>query len=330
MSTAPAAGLAASSASAAALRIPASFFSVVLGLGALSQAWRGASRAYGVSPWLADGLLALSAVLWAAIFAAQVVKAVTAPARLRAELEHPVEGSLAALAPASLLLLAAATAVHYRELAGVLFWIGAAWQLAFAVWMAGRWLVHAVEPKLVTPALYLPVTVGSFLAAAAEGTLGKSTDAGWLFFGVGFVSWLVLAAALLVRHLSEGELAPALRPLLGLELAPPTFALAAWQALQGGTPESTSRVLLGVALFVALVLLRLLGRFRDVPFTAAYWAFAFPVAALSATTLRMASAAPGSVAGDVALPLFVVANALVAVVAYKTFVALSRGKLLPG
>jgi tellurite resistance protein len=327
MPTASGEGFAASDAAAVAVRVPVSYFSVVLGLGGLAAAWRGASRAYAVSPWLSDALLVLSAALWVAIFAAQVVKAVTAPDRLREELEHPVEGSLAALGPASLLAIAAMAAIHYRQLAQVLFWIGAAAQVFHGVWVVGRWFGTRLDPKGLTPAMYLPAAVGNLVAAAAAGAVGRS-DLGWLFFGAGTVLWLVLAAVLLLRHLSEGELPPALRPLLALELAPPAFALLAWEALHGGGPsEPTSRALLGIALFLGLVLVRLAGRFRDVPFTQAYWSFTFPVAALSTAALRLASTAPDSLAADLAMPLFVVANALVAAVAYKTVVALSRGGL---
>lgn len=328
MPAAPATALAAGSAAAAAARVPASFFSMVLGLAGLATAWRAASRAYAVSPWLADALLVLSAVLWVVLFAAQGLKAVKARDALVAELVHPVQGSLAALAPASLLALAAGVTVHSRDLSQVLFWIGAAAQLVHGVWIVGRWLSAAADPKLVTPAMYLPPVVGNLLAAAAAGAVGR-TDAGWLFFGAGVVAWLVLAAVLLVRYLSEGALPAALRPLLGIELAPPALALVAWQALQGGAPDSTSRALLGVTLFVALVLLRLLGHLRDAPFTPAYWSFTYPLAALAAATLRMASPAPGSAAGALALPLFIVANAVIAVIAYKTVVAASRGQLLP-
>lgn len=328
MSTAPTAGLATSNATAAAMRVPASLFSIVLGLGGLSSAWDGASRSYGVSPWLSDALLVLAAALWVVFFAAQVVKAVTAPERLRAELGHPVEGSLAALVPASLLAIAALASIHYRDLARVLFWIGAAVQLVHGVWVVGGWLAKRVDPKLVTPAMYLPAAVGNLVVAVAAGAVGQS-DAGWLFFGAGVVLWIVLAAVLLVRTFSDGELAPALRPLLALELAPPAFALLAWHSLGGGVSEPTSRALLGVALFVGLVLVRLAGRFRDVPFTASWWAFTFPVTALSTSALRMSASAPGSVAADLAMPIFVIANALVAAIAYKTLVALSRGDLVP-
>jgi tellurite resistance protein len=327
MPASPAAGLTPTGATALAARVPAGHFSMVLGLVGLAAAWRGASRAYTVSPWLADALLVVSAVLWVLLFAAQVVKAVTARDRLADELEDPVQGSLASLAPASLLAIAAGVAVHYHDLAQVLFWIGAAAQAAYAVWVVGRWLSTPMDPKLLTPAMYLPPAVGNLLAAAAAGAVDR-TDVGWLFFGVGIVSWIVLATVLLVRHLSQGELPTELRPLLGIELAPPAFALVAWQSLQGAAPDSTARALLGVALFVALVLLRLVGRFRDAPFAPAYWSFTFPLAALSAATFRMASSAHGSVAGALALPLFIVVNAVVAVIAYKTVVWASNGKLV--
>lgn len=327
MSTASASGLAAAPAAAAATRVPASFFSIVLGLGGLAAAWRTASRAYGVSPWLSDALLAVSAALWVGLLAAQVVKAVTAREKLAEELAHPVEGSLAALGPGSLLLLAAGIAPHYRDLATVLFYVGAAAQLVLGVYLVGRWLLAPVDPKLVTPAMYLPPVVGNLLAALAAGTVGE-TDAGWLFFGAGLVAWLLVGAALLGRHLSAGELPAAVRPLLGLELAPPAVALLAWQALEDGAPDTVSRGLLGFSLFVALLLVRLVGRLRDVPFAPAHWAYAFPVSALAAAALRQGTAAPGSIAGALALPLFVLANAVVAAVAWQTVVALSRGKLL--
>jgi tellurite resistance protein len=328
MSSAHAPALAAHAASAAA-RIPCSFFSIVLGLGALGAAWRAAARAYRVSPWLADALLAASVALFLGLLAAQVAKAVTAPGRLRAELRDPVEGSLAALAPASLLLLSAGLGVHFAALARVVFWVGAAAQLALALYAVGRWLTARMDADLVTPALYLPPAAGSLLAAVAAGAVGQR-EVGWLFFGAGVVSWLVLGAVLLGRHLSAGELAAPHRPLLALELAPPALALLAWQGLAGAAPDPTASGLLGVGLFQALLLLRLAGRLRDVPFAPSYWTLAFPLALLSAATLRMAGATPSSpVAGALALPLFVVANAVVSAVAFRTVAALTRGTLLP-
>jgi len=327
VATTSAQGFAASSAASVAARVPASLFSIVLGLGTLGAAWRAASRAFKVSPWVADALLAVSAAVWVVLLAAQVVKAFTARDRLRDELEHPVQGSLAALAPASLLLLAAGLAVHFKSLALVLFWIGAAGQVASAVFVVGRWFTTPADPKLVTPAMYVPPAAGILVAALAAAAVGQA-DAGWLFFGAGVVSWILVGATLLGRYLSAGELAPPLRPLLGLELASPTLAFVALQALDGPRPDAALRTLLGFSLFVALVLARLAGRFRGVPFTSAYWSFTFPLAALSTGVLREAEAVPGSIAAAIALPLFVLVNAVVAVVAFRTVAALSRGTLL--
>ncbi len=330
MSTAPApaAGLAGTPAAATAARVPASFFSMVLGLAGLGGAWRAAARAYGVSPWLADSLLVASCALWLAIVGAQVLKLALAPEKLRAELEHPVKGSLASLGPTSLLLLSAGVALHFRDLALVLFWIGAVSQLALGVWIVGGWLLAPVEPKHVTPAMYLPPVAGNLVAAIAASAVGRP-DAGYLFFGAGVVAWLVVGAALLGRYLSAGELPAEVRPLLGIEIAPPAVALVAWQALEGAAPDAVSGALFGFAIFQALVVLRLVGRFRDVPFSPAYWAFTFPLAALAGAALRQSSAAPGGIAGALALPLFVVANAVVAVIVWNTLVTFSRGKLLP-
>ena len=73
-----------------------------------------------------------------------------------------------------------------------------------------------------------------------------------------------------------------------------------------------------------LVVARVAGRLRDVPFAPSYWAFTFPLTALAIAALRQGIAAPQSIAGALALPLFVVANAVVAAVAWQTGLALSR------
>jgi len=299
-----------------------------MGVAGLGAAWRAAARAYSVSPWPATALLVLAAALWIALALAQGVKAAVARDRLVAELEHPVGGSLAALAPASLLVVAAGLQPHLRDTAAVLFWIGLAAQLALGVWIVGRWFTAAVDPRLVTPAMYVPAVVGNLVAASAAAALGQG-DLGRLLFGAGVVAWIVVFAVLLGRHLSAGELPPEVRPLLGLELAPPALAVVAWQALEGGGADPTSRALLGWSLFVALVLVRLGLRFREVPFGASFWSFAFPVAALSSAALRVASAAPGSFAAALALPLFVVANGVVAAIAFRTATALAKGTFLP-
>jgi tellurite resistance protein len=328
LSTASAQGLAASPAAAVAARIPASFFSMVLGLGGLGAAWRAAARAYGTSPWVADTLLALSAALWLFLLAAQVVKALVARDRLAAELADPVEGAQASLGPASLLLLAAGLAGRFPEVALVLFWIGAAAEVAYCVWIVGRWIVTRPPVEGVTPAMYLPPVAGNLVAALAAGAVGR-TDAGWVFFGAGLVSWLVLAGVLLARHLAAGELPPALRPLLAVELAPPAMALVAYQALEGAAPDAVSRGLFGYALLVAAVLVRLAGRFREVPFAPSYWAFTFPVTALATGALRQGAASSGSVAAALALPILVVATGVVAEIARRTVSAAARGALLP-
>jgi tellurite resistance protein len=327
VSTASAPALADSPALAAAARVPASFFSIAFGIGGLAAAWRAAARAYATSAWLADALLAVAAALWLGLLAAQVVKGVVARDRLAEELADPVQGSLAALGPASLLLLTSGIAPRLPGLAAVLFWIGAAAEVAYGAWIVGRWILRPPTVEHVTPAMYLPPVAGNLLAAIAAGAVGR-TDVGWVFFGAGVLSWLFLAGVLLSRHVTAGEPPPALRPLLGIELAPPAVALVAYQALEGTAPDAFSRGFLGYALFVAAVLLRLAGRFREVPFSPAYWAFTFPVAALSTACLRQGSA-PGSLAGAIALPLFVVANGVIAVIAFLTVAAAARGTLLP-
>ena len=183
-------------------------------------------------------------------------------------------------------------------------------------------------PELVTPALYLPSVAQSFVAATVSAAFGW-TQLGLLLFGVGLFAWLALESVILQRASVGTPLPAALRPVLGLQLAPAVVGGGAWMSLTTGMPDVFAWLLLGYGLYQALMLLRLLPWIREQAFAPAWWAFSFGTAALPALAMRMAErGATGLVAG-LAPALFVAANGVLAILIVKTLALLARGTLLP-
>jgi tellurite resistance protein len=87
-------------------RIPVAFFGIAVGALAFANLWRVAIRLWHL-PAAIGGLMTVAAlVVWLVILAAYGQKWLTHGAEARAEMQHPVQSSFAALGPVSSLLAA--------------------------------------------------------------------------------------------------------------------------------------------------------------------------------------------------------------------------------
>ncbi|WP_394780241.1 hypothetical protein [Undibacterium sp.] len=216
--------------------VAASFFSIILGLCGLGQAWRIAVRLWDVPPAIGEGILLTGGLIWAGLLAAYIVQSCRNPARALQEFRHPVLGGTAALLGISTLLIVLALVPYSPMLAWVLAVAGIAWHLMFSLWHTGTlWQGGRQSPDSV-PTLYLPTVAGNFTSAAALGALGQP-DFGWLFLGAGVFSWLALEP-LIFQRLWHGEGLPVQqRALLGIQFAPPAVCAMAWLLLSPGSSD---------------------------------------------------------------------------------------------
>ena len=308
--------------------VPVSFFSIAVGLLAFANTWRVGVRLWHLPGDVAQALTLAGLAVWAVLLVLYARKWMTHRAEAIAELRHPLQSALAALAPVASMLAAMALIPFSRDAAIVLFVVALAAQLALGLWLNGRMWMGGRPPELVTPALYLPSVAQSFVAATASAAFGW-TQLGLLFFGVGLFAWLALESLILQRASNGTPLPTALRPLLGVQLAPAVVGGGSWMALTTGAPDVFAWILLGYGLYQALLLLRLLPWIREQGFVPAYWAFSFGTAALPALAMRMAERGATGLVADLAPVLFVAANVVFAILIVKTLALLARGALLP-
>lgn len=309
-------------------RVPASMFGIVLGLAGLGGCWRLAHRAWGLPAAIGEIILGLAVIIWALLILLYAGKWLTAPEEARAELGHPVQCCFVGLIGVATMLTGNALLPYARPLTFVLFAAGLVFTLGFALWRTGLLWQGEREAADTTAVLYLPAVAGSFVAATSAGGLGLP---GWgsLLFGVGFFSWLAIESVLLHRLYTGPRMAVALRPTLGIQLAPPVVGAVAYLAVTPGLPTTLVHGLLGYGIFLALLLLRLTPWIREQPFAPSYWAFSFGGTALAATPLIMLLHGDNGAIAVVAPILFVAANILVAVLAVGTVRLMVQGRLFP-
>lgn len=308
--------------------VPVSFFGIVLGVAGLGNAWRIAGALWGVPAFIGEGLLAVAALVWLALVISYLKKWLLARSEALVELKHVTLCCFVGLVGVSTMLIGGAAIPYSRLIAQILFGVGAAYTLSFAVWRMGLLSMGERDPTTTTAILYLPGVAGSFVMANVLGALGYP-DWGQYAFGAGLFSWLAIESVLLHRMYTATSLAPPLRPTLGIQLAPPAVGAVAYLSVTSGTPGFVAHALLGYAVLQALLLLRLLPWIAKQPFGPSYWAFSFGATALAVAPLRMLQRGDSGTAAVLAPVLFFAANVVIALLTFVTLREWARGRLLP-
>ncbi|MFM0138198.1 dicarboxylate transporter/tellurite-resistance protein TehA [Caballeronia grimmiae] len=308
--------------------MPVAFLGIAVGALALAGAWRAAAKVWPIPESVPAVMTMIALAVWLVLMAAYAHKWLTQRADAIAEMQHPVQSSFAALAPVSGMLAAQAVQSESRALAIVLFAAGVASQLALGAYLHGRFWQGGRKPEWTTPAMYLPTVAPSFVAGTAAAGLGW-TQAGMLFFGAGVFSWLAIESLVLHRAAVHEPLPDALRPSLGIQLAPPVVGGVSYLAITHGAPDTFAYMLLGYGLYQALMLARLVPWIRQGNFTPSYWAFSFGAAALPTMAIRMLERGAHGPVEWIAPVAFVAANIVIAMLVAGTLRAMIAGRLLP-
>jgi len=309
------------------------WFSVVMGLSGLTLAWARAVPYVGDSAQVVAWVLGMSAALvMALLFALSLLRKLRHPQALLEDLHHPVRHVFVATFPVSLILLATVAFALGGDsaLARVTWMIGAASQILVTVWVLSRWLNtgDGGKPTVtfwtgITPALLIAV-VGNVVVPLAGVRLGYPE---WSAaqFGVGIFFWLVVLTLIFVRLGQHGMWPERLLPATFITIAPPSVIGLA--ALQLGAPLAISWMAWGIAMFFLFWSASMLRRLRSTSFSVTFWALSFPLASLTALTLRLSESTAGWF-GLLAMLMLSLTSLLVAMLVFGTLRGLLNGTLL--
>ncbi len=301
-----------------------SWGSSVMGTSAVSVALFAAGEGTSLEPILWAGartVLVIALLLGVLVLGATAARWTKYPTEARADLRHPVKGSMTATAAGGLLTLAVAIGkvgpgflpeaiilpiVAVLAVLGALLALLIGWEFLAEVFTAaddglahvsGAWFVPPVV-TIIVPLALLPLITANPDHAADLLALA------WAFLGAGAVLYLVVTATLFVRSISHplppGALAPTLfigmgpAGLLGLDLVrlgqvSVTVGVADAGLLTALLPAAT--MLWGFGLWWMVTALIVLRRgYGRLPFSSSWWGFTFPLAAWTIGSIVLARA----------------------------------------
>ncbi len=307
------------------MHFPVSWFAVIMGLAGLTLAWARAEQTFAlavsVSPWLLGVSLAVFLLL-AALYSIKVLRYRDAAA---AELAHPVKQAFVPSFSIGLILLGIAL---YATSSGVSLWlwaVGTVLHLILTLYVLSSWLHHTkYEIGHLNPAWFIPV-VGNILVPIA-GVHHAHPDVSWFFFSIGLFFWLVLTAILFYRLIFHGSLPERLMPTLFIFIAPPAVGFIAYHQLTEEL-DVFARLLYFVGLFFTLLLFTQLRHFARLRFFLSWWAYSFPMAAITIATLIMAEATGSGLYYRLGIVLLALLTLVIAGLVIRTMIAVARREI---
>ncbi|HHO60024.1 MAG TPA: C4-dicarboxylate ABC transporter [Thiotrichales bacterium] len=279
----------------------------------------------GISGGIGHLLLIVTAVVFLLLAGTFVAKLLRHPDAVRAELKHPVKLSFFPAISIGMFLLAIAGQHHEPELAAGLWRLGAVVHFALMLFILNSWVNHPhFKVVHINPAWFIPA-VGNVLVPIAGAGLDYH-EISWFFFSVGMLFWIVLLTLVFNRVLFHDPLPAKLEPTLFILIAPPAVGFVSWVKLTGGVDEF-GRVLYYLALFFSLFLLTQVKRLARLPFFLSWWAYSFPLAAITIASWEMHEQLGGVVYHHLALFFLTLVTLVVGFLVFKTIQAAAAKKI---
>jgi tellurite resistance protein len=301
---------------------PISWFAVVMGLAGLAIAWTRAETVLNL-PFALSGILSIvTSAVFGLIGAIYATKAIRYPGAVLEELKHPVKLNFFATISISLILIGTAL-LHTAPVASKWIWVaGTILHLIVTLYVLTVWMHHThFEIQHFNPAWFIPI-VGNVLIPLA-GIHHASAEISWFFFSIGLVFWLVLMTIFMYRVIFHHPLPARMMPTLFILIAPPAVGCIAWILLTGEV-DPFARILYYCGLFLTLLLATQIRRFARLEFFLSWWAYSFPMAAITSATLIMLEGTGLTIFTPIAYVLLTALTILIGGLVLRTGLAIAR------
>jgi tellurite resistance protein len=264
---------------------PISFFSMIMGLAGLTIAWQKAQHVFNIDLSINLILIAFTSFIFAILLAIYSTKYAVNRNEVFKEFNSPIKLNFFPTISISLLLLSIAF-LEFDHAISLPLWIaGSSIHLIFTLHIVNAWIHHDhFEIHHVNPAWFIPA-VGNVIVPIAGISLGF-TEISWFFFSIGILFWVILLTIIFYRIMFHNPMPEKLMPTLFILVAPPAVGFVAYTKLTGDL-DSFARILYFSGLFLTLLLLVQIKRFAKLQFFLSWWAYSFPIAAITIASFKI-------------------------------------------
>jgi tellurite resistance protein len=176
----------------------------------------------------------------------------------------------------------------------------------------------------MNPAWFIPVVGNILVPVAGVEYMPKAFS--FIYFAVGFFFWIILFAIFLNRAIFHHQMPQKFIPTLFILIAPPAIGFIAYIRIAQSW-DGFALFLLFIAYFFALLLLFLFRSFSGLKFYLSWWAFTFPMMAITIASVVAFQISHQPLFKYLAFLLFGAALLIVGFVTWKTLVMIKDGEM---
>ncbi|QOG12393.1 SLAC1 anion channel family protein [Arcobacter sp. FWKO B] len=304
---------------------PIPLFAVVMGIMGLVIVYQKASHAFGFSSIIASIMVVFGIGIFIVFGMLYVAKLIKYPDEVKKEFNHPIRLNFFPAISICLLLISIALS-EYSELASMVLWyIGAILHLFFTLYVIRYWIVNNLAIEHSNPAWFIPI-VGNVIVPIM-GVNYANSEISIFFFSIGMFFWFVLFTIILNRIIFHHQLAAKFLPTLFIFIAPAGVGFLSYvkimTSLNNGvfTLDLFGHFIYDIGFFFTLLLLFMFREFMKVSFAITWWAYTFPLAAITLATILRYELTSSYTTYIIAHILIAVTTFVVAIVAYKSIKA---------
>jgi len=305
--------------------MPIQLFAIIMGLSGFAIMFAKAYHLLGVPYGIYAIILLVDTVLFLAIFTAYMFKLLLFTEAVKKEFYHPIKSSFMAAISISFLLLSIAYYDYAPTLSVLLWYIGTPLQLTFTLIVIRYWIHNDLQVVHSNPAWFIPI-VGNLLVPII-GVEAAPMFVSLFFFSLGMFFWLVLFTMMMYRIVFHHPLAKKLIPTFFIFIAPPAVGFVSYFRITNGSIDMFSMFLYAIGLFILILLLFMIKMYDTKEFFISWWAYTFPLAAITIATLMMHMVFDNSMTYMLSIGLILLTSIVVGFVTLKTLEACRAQKI---
>ena len=297
------------------LHFPVMMFAIVMGFSGLTLVYQKAASWMDYPHIIASSLAGIDTLIFLIIASIYLAKVALYKDEVKKEISHPVRINFFAAISISLLLLSSIYHEINHTIATYLFYLGASLQTFFTFYTISFWINRNMEVQHSNPAWFIPI-VGNVIAPIGGSGI-VNYEVLMYFFSVGIFFWIVFLTIIMNRIIFHHQLAQKFIPTFFIFIAPPAVGMVSYIKMTDSFDLFAS-FLYNIALFFTFLLIFMGKNFLKLKFFISWWAFTFPLAAVSIASLLAYKKTGLLFYGTISNILIILTTVVVAIVAFQT------------
>lgn len=303
---------------------PIMMFATVMGLAGLTLVYKRGSEILQLPIFISTLMMFFTTIVFFIIVYLYISKIIKHKDEVEKELSHPVRINFFAASSISTLLLSMVYRHNIDLISQSLFFIGAVLHIFFTFYTIKFWINNNLEMQHSNPAWFIPIVGNLIVPIAGKDFINDSIL--YFYFSIGIFFWIILFAIILNRIIFHAQFMPKFMPTLFILIAPPAIGFISYIKLTGNL-DFFAQILFNLGLFFTILVFVMYKNFINIKFFISWWAFTFPMAAITLATILMYELTNYWFYSFLAYFLMIITTIVVLLVARQTLIHMKKKEI---